>query len=190
MGTTQSDIAEERFQVKYNQYPVKMATRSLRNQPLGLPAQQKPGRAAASKGFGRKILGDITSGQNIVTSNTISESEEKKSKVLNNAQESESMDVDIEIDSLPAGVVDIASKALDNPQLCAEYVTDTFAYLRGLERQTLVGGDHLAGQPTNDKMRAVLVDWLVEVQVQFKLLQETLFSTIDIIDRFIAREGS
>merc|ERR1712243_98391 len=56
-------------------------------------------------------------------------------------------------------------------------------------RLTLVGGDHLAGQPTNDKMRAVLVDWLVEVQVQFKLLQETLFSTIDIIDRFIAREG-
>merc|ERR1712098_524287 len=65
----------------------------------------------------------------------------------------------------------------------------TFAYLRGLERLTLVDGEHLAGQPTNDKMRALLVDWLVEVQVQFKLLQETLFSTIDIIDRFIAREG-
>merc|ERR1712243_422987 len=38
-------------------------------------------------------------------------------------------------------------------------------------------------------MRAVLVDWLVEVQVQFKLLQETLFSTISIVDRFLAVEG-
>merc|ERR1712114_101638 len=104
MGTPQSDNAKEGIQVKYNQYPVKMATRSLRNQPLGFPAQQKPGRAAASKGFGRKVLGDITSGQNIVISNTISKSEEKNSKVSNNAQESESMDVDIEIGSLPAGV--------------------------------------------------------------------------------------
>merc|ERR1712098_803259 len=117
--------------------------------------------------------------------------EEKNSKVLNDVQESESMDVDdVEVCGFPAGVLDIDSKDLDNPQLCAEYVTETFAYLRGLERLTLVGGDHLAGQPTNDKMRAVLVDWLVEVQVQFKLLQETLFSTIDIIDRYMAVEGS
>merc|ERR1719474_1981784 len=39
------------------------------------------------------------------------------------------------------------------------------------------------------QMRAVLVDWLVEVQVQFKLLQETLFSTVSIVDRFLAVEG-
>merc|ERR1712142_395102 len=49
--------------------------------------------------------------------------------------------------------------------------------------------DCLAGCPTNDKMRAVLVDWLVEVQIQFKLLQETLFTTVDTIDRFLAVEG-
>ena len=39
-------------------------------------------------------------------------------------------------------------------------------------------------------MRAVLVDWLVEVQLQFKLLQETLFSTVDIIDRYLAVDGA
>ena len=38
-------------------------------------------------------------------------------------------------------------------------------------------------------MRAVLVDWLVEVQLQFKLLQETLFITVDIVDRYLAIEG-
>jgi len=48
---------------------------------------------------------------------------------------------------------------------------------------------HLAGQQTNERMRAVLVDWLVEVQGQFKLLQETLHSTVDIIDRYMAVEG-
>merc|ERR1719466_571068 len=38
-------------------------------------------------------------------------------------------------------------------------------------------------------MRAVLADWMVEVQQQFRLLQETLFMTMSIIDRYLALEG-
>ena len=34
-------------------------------------------------------------------------------------------------------------------------------------------------------MRAVLVDWLVEVHSQFKLLQETLYMTVYVIDKFL-----
>ena len=37
----------------------------------------------------------------------------------------------------------------------------------------------------NGKMRGVLVDWLIEVHSQFKLLQETLYMTIYIIDKFL-----
>merc|ERR1711942_95185 len=89
----------------------------------------------------------------------------------------------------PEGVEDIDSQDFDNPQLCSEYALEMFAYLRQLEGRGSVKAAHLAGCPTNDKMRAVLVDWLVEVQLQFKLLQETLFGTVDIIDRFLAIEG-
>ena len=39
----------------------------------------------------------------------------------------------------------------------------------------------------NDKMRAILIDWLIEVHLKFKLLHETLFITINIIDRFLER---
>jgi len=91
--------------------------------------------------------------------------------------------------ALPPGVKDIDAEDGDNPQLCSEYARDTFVYLRQLERRGAVRPDCLAGCPTNDKMRAVLVDWLVEVQIQFKLLQETLFTTVDTIDRFLAVEG-
>lgn len=34
-------------------------------------------------------------------------------------------------------------------------------------------------------MRGVLIDWLIEVHSQFKLLQETLYMTIYIIDKFL-----
>lgn len=37
-------------------------------------------------------------------------------------------------------------------------------------------------------MRKVLVDWLVEVHLNFKLLPETLFITISLIDRYCERK--
>jgi len=99
------------------------------------------------------------------------------------------MEIEPSPPALPPGVKDIDAEDGDNPQLCSEYARDTFVYLRQLERRGAVRPDCLAGCPTNDKMRAVLVDWLVEVQIQFKLLQETLFTTVDTIDRFLAVEG-
>ena len=45
--------------------------------------------------------------------------------------------------------------------------------------------DYLSGQTEIlPKMRAVLIDWLIGVHLQFHLLQETLYTTIAIIDRF------
>ncbi|CAN0540378.1 unnamed protein product, partial [Ectocarpus sp. 8 AP-2014] len=90
---------------------------------------------------------------------------------------------------LPFGVKDIDADDAANPQLCSEYAHETFAYLKQLEKRGSVKPEYLSGCPTSDKMRAVLVDWLVEVQIQFKLLQETLFLTVNTIDRFLAVEG-
>jgi len=90
---------------------------------------------------------------------------------------------------LPLGVKDIDSEDSSNPLLYSEYAMETFAYLKQLQTRGSVKADYLSGCPTSDKMRAVLVDWLVEVQIQFKLLQETLFLTVNTIDRFLAVEG-
>ena len=91
--------------------------------------------------------------------------------------------VDVPELGLPAGVKDIDADDSPNPQLCSEYAKETFVYLQQLELRGAVKPDFLIGCPTSDKMRAVLVDWLVEVQIQFKLVQETLFLTVDTIDR-------
>jgi len=37
----------------------------------------------------------------------------------------------------------------------------------------------------NEKMRGILVDWIIEVHHRFKLMPETLFLTINIIDRYL-----
>ena len=35
-------------------------------------------------------------------------------------------------------------------------------------------------------MRSILVDWLVEVHLKFKLVPETLYLTVNIIDRYLS----
>jgi len=98
-------------------------------------------------------------------------------------------EVEEEKQVFPAGVKDIDAEDASNPQLCSEYALETYVYLKQLEKRGAVKANFLTGCPTSDKMRAVLVDWLVEVQIQFKLLQETLFLTVDTIDRYLAVEG-
>jgi len=91
---------------------------------------------------------------------------------------------------IPDGVLDIDNlEDKENPQLCAEYAPVMYAYLRKVEEGLVIKKDFLIGSHINGKMRAVLVDWLIEVHSQFKLLQETLYITIYIIDRYLQQEG-
>lgn len=46
--------------------------------------------------------------------------------------------------------------------------------------------DYMESQEINVRMRTILVDWLVQVHLRFHLLQETLFLTIQLIDRYLA----
>merc|ERR1712116_39232 len=143
----------------------------------------------------RSALGDITKLQNIPKKVALADI---GAKVVTRQTTSKKLHLDVALvdngdassdRSFPIGAADIDEKDLENPQLCAEYTQDVYSYLRKLEPSSAVRAGHLLGCSINDKMRAVLVDWLVEVQVQFKLLQETLFSTISIVDRFLAVEG-
>jgi len=104
-------------------------------------------------------------------------------------------DVDMEeveevVRVFPAGVLDIdALEDQNNPQLCVEYAPAIYAYLREVEDGLSIRKDFLSGGFVNGKMRAVLIDWLIEVHSQFKLLQETLYMTVYIIDKFLQLEG-
>ena len=49
--------------------------------------------------------------------------------------------------------------------------------------------DYMLRQPqVTPAMRAILVDWLVEVQQNFELHHETLYLAVKLTDRFLERE--
>lgn len=80
---------------------------------------------------------------------------------------------------------DIDEQDKGNPILVSLYTNDIHEYLRSLEHKFPINQGYLAGQEVTAKMRSVLVDWLIEVHQQFRLMQETLYLTIAIIDRFL-----
>ncbi|KAM8930929.1 G2/mitotic-specific cyclin-B1 [Pelodytes ibericus] len=82
-------------------------------------------------------------------------------------------------------VKDVDADDDGNPMLCSEYVKDIYNYLRSLENSQSVRPNYLQGQEVTGNMRAILVDWLVQVQMKFRLLQETMFMTVGILDRFL-----
>ncbi|KAG8541910.1 hypothetical protein GDO81_027996 [Engystomops pustulosus] len=82
-------------------------------------------------------------------------------------------------------IKDVDEEDSDNPMLCSDYVKDIYCYLMELEDIQAVRPNYLKGQEINGNMRAILVDWLVQVHMRFKLLQETLFMTVCILDRFL-----
>lgn len=84
---------------------------------------------------------------------------------------------------------DIDERDRDDPLCATEYVVDMYNHYREKEASTSVRPVFMESQShINERMRAILVDWLVEVHLKFKLVPETLYLTINLIDRFLERE--
>lgn len=51
-------------------------------------------------------------------------------------------------------------------------------------------GDYMNLQPNiNAKMRAILVDWLIEVHRKFELMPESIYLTVNIMDRYLSKKA-
>ncbi len=77
----------------------------------------------------------------------------------------------------------------EDVQEVPEYSDTIFEYLMQTECQFLPREGYMMIQTdVNEKMRAILIDWLVEVQIKFMLLPETLYLTTNLIDRYLGLE--
>lgn len=76
---------------------------------------------------------------------------------------------------------------LRDPNMVMEYHRDIFQHLHELEIQFAPDATYMSRQlQLNWSYRTELVDWLVKVHAKFQLLPETLFLTINIMDRFLS----
>ena len=66
-------------------------------------------------------------------------------------------------------------------------ISQCFHYLLWLQQKHRPSSNFMCDQPLiNKSMRAILVDWLVEVAEEYRLVPETLYLTINYIDRFLS----
>ncbi|XP_020218604.1 G2/mitotic-specific cyclin S13-7 [Cajanus cajan] len=83
-------------------------------------------------------------------------------------------------------IIDIDAGDVDNELAAVEYIDEIYKFYKLVENESRPH-DYINSQPEiNEKMRAILIDWLIDVQSKFELSLETLYLTINIIDRFLA----
>ncbi|KAG8390933.1 hypothetical protein BUALT_Bualt01G0135100 [Buddleja alternifolia] len=140
----------------------------------------------------RVVLGEI---QNLVSSQNVGTTQKKlggvenerkkKGKGIvfnsNNNKETESVKEE--------EVINLDAKR-DDPQMCAAYVSDIYQYLHTMEmeakRRPLSDYLETVQKDVTANMRGVLIDWLVEVAEEYKLLSDTLYLTVSYIDRYLS----
>ncbi|KAI0646562.1 A/B/D/E cyclin [Trametes meyenii] len=82
---------------------------------------------------------------------------------------------------------DLDAEDADDPLMVSEYVVEIFEYLKEVEQTTMPNPNYMANQKDLAwKMRGILTDWLIQVHSRFRLLPETLFLCVNIIDRFLS----
>lgn len=79
----------------------------------------------------------------------------------------------------------------ENPQYPSEYINTIYHNLL-LEESALINShkaifDYMKYQTEiNEQMRSILTDWIIDVHFKFKFTEETLYMTLNIIDRYLS----
>lgn len=85
-----------------------------------------------------------------------------------------------------SAIEDIDAADSENQLAVADYVEDIYKFYKLAESSSLVQ-DYMGSQiEINERMRSILVDWLIEVHNKFELMPETLYLTIHIVDRYLS----
>ncbi|KAL5722560.1 Cyclin-A1-1 [Ranunculus cassubicifolius] len=76
----------------------------------------------------------------------------------------------------------------NDPQLCATIACDIYNHLRASENKKRASTDFMDSvqKDINPSMRAILIDWLVEVAEEYRLVPDTLYLTVNYIDRCLS----
>ncbi|KAL6518653.1 hypothetical protein OROGR_019155 [Orobanche gracilis] len=104
-------------------------------------------------------------------------------------EKSQTKEVEME-DIFDDNVFDIDFSDAKDPLFVVDYVEDMYAHYKKMESSGCVPPGYMAEQfDINEGMRAILIDWIIEVHHKFELRDETLFLAVNLIDRFLAKHS-
>ncbi|TYI58542.1 hypothetical protein E1A91_D11G366400v1 [Gossypium mustelinum] len=83
-------------------------------------------------------------------------------------------------------IVDIDGAETDNHLAGVEYVDEIYKFYKSAEHESMPNDYMHLQTDINEKMRAILIDWLIDVHQKFELSPEALYLTINLIDRFLS----
>ena len=128
---------------------------------------------------------DLNQNTNNQTEPNINIDKIKIENITNNIKENKKKEnEDIEMKN-----IDFSQSKIQNPQNVEEYFTEIYLTLKSTEEQFLPDSNYMSKRSDiNSKMRSILLDWLVEVHLKYKLLPETLYITTNIIDRYLSKK--
>jgi len=79
------------------------------------------------------------------------------------------------------------AQTVEDPQEVAGYIDDILRLYRKTEMKGLPQPGYMELQTDiNEKMREILIDWIIEVHMKFTLMPVVLYMTVQIIDRFLS----
>ena len=74
------------------------------------------------------------------------------------------------------------------PQEVTEYFDDICEELSKNEEKYLVDPEYMSHQSDiNHRMRAILIDWLIDVHLKYKLVPQTMYIAVNLIDRYLSK---
>lgn len=155
---------------------------------------KKPGARVASASVGCADTGAEAPAAPGATSSSLSSAASQQTCLASSASEDAASAVAPAPASRPIRTAtrtatDIDLRDADEPLAVTEYVEDLYAFLREREVATRIDRRYMDSQPNvNERMRSILIDWLVEVHLKFKLVPDTLYLTVYLIDKFLELE--
>ncbi|XP_057434539.1 cyclin-A2-2-like [Lotus japonicus] len=126
--------------------------------------------------------------EHVIAGSTLTMQESMQSDELLSSPNTD-MDINCEnpgASDIPA-IVDIDSELID-PLVWSSYAPDIYniTRVRELERRPLTNYMDELQKDICPSMRGILIDWLVEVSEEYKLVPDTLYLTVNLIDRFLS----
>uniref|UniRef100_A0A0D9Y6U8 Cyclin N-terminal domain-containing protein n=1 Tax=Oryza glumipatula TaxID=40148 RepID=A0A0D9Y6U8_9ORYZ len=87
-------------------------------------------------------------------------------------------------------IYDIDASDAHNELAVVDYVEDIYRFYRNTENTYRPLCTYMVSQTEiNERMRAILTDWLIEVHYRLMLMPETLYLTVYIIDQYLSLEN-